>query len=506
MAAVGQDRASRVVGYDLTGADFSEQSPNLPMRIVILGEANHANQGTLDLTKKQINSQKQAGILYGFGSPIHMAMRILKPLFSDGVGGIPILVIPQAAAVGAQARIVTITPAGVATKSGTHFLRIAGRTQIDGQSYAINIVAGDNVAAITQKIEDAVAAMLASPVQAASTDYEATLTTKWRGLTAQGVTVEVDTGSDTLGITYTVSQVQAGSGQPSIASALAQIGNEWATHVLNAYGTESSIMSALEAFNGRPAEDETGSPTGRYVGTTWKPFIAVTGSVAEDPSSATDSRKSEVTIAIAPAPLSKALALEAAANMIVLSAVVANNTPHLDVAGLSYPDMPTPTSIGAMSEYDNRDTILKKGCSTVTLVAGRYQIQDLVTTYHPDGESVPQFRYVRNLIVDFNFRYGYLLLEQEYVIDKVIAGDNDVVLVDGVIKPKEWKQLLFGFIDQQVSRGLIVDAPFSKSNLSVNLSTTNPDRFETRVKYKRSGIARISATQAQAGFNYGTLN
>lgn len=504
---VGLDRASRVVGYDLTGADFNPSSPNLPQRILILAEANFANQGTLDLTKQEITSQKQAGIKYGYGSPIHMIMRILRPLFSDGVGGIPTLVIPQAMEVGSQARTVTITPAGIATKGGTHFLKIAGRTDIDGQPYALNISAGDTIAVINQKISNAVNAILASPMSATNTDYVSTLTTKWRGLTAQGITVSVDTGEDSLGLTYTVTQTQAGSGQPDIAPALALIGNEWNTLVINGYGAVSTIMSALEAFNGRPAEDENGTPTGRYVGTIWKPFVAITGSVLENPSTLTDPRKAEVTIAIAPAPLSEAHPFEAAANATLLYSVKAQNSPELDISGQSYPDMPTPSSIGLMADYNERDAILKKGCSTVNLVSGRYQVQDFVTTYHPDGEVVPQFRHVRNLVgVDFNVRYGYLLKEQQFVLDKVILNNDDESNSQNTIKPKGWKQVLFAYADDLSLRALIVDAAFFKANLFVSISSTNPDRFETRFKYKRSGIARIAATQAQAGFNYGTVN
>lgn len=507
MSSVGIDRKSRVVGYDLTGADFSATSPNLPQRILILGEANTANQGSLDTDKKVVTSQKQVGQLYGYGSPIHMMMRILKPLFSDGVGGIPIVVIPQEEPGGATSRIVTITPVGTATKGGTHYVKIGGRTDIDGLSYTINVEAGDTVADLTEKIENAINAVLSSPVEAVSTDYEATLETKWAGLTAQGVSVSVDTGEDTLGLTYTVLQTQAGSGQPTITDALDAIGSEWDTLVLNGYGTVDAIMSALEGFNGRPAESELDAPTGRYLGTVFKPFIAVTGSVAEDPSSATDARLSEVTIAIAPAPLSEGLQFEAAANAIVLAAVIAQNNPHLDISGLTYPDMPAPSFIGAMEVYDERDAILKKGCSTVLLVAGKYQVQDFVTTYHPEGEAVPQFRFVRNLLnVDFNVRYGYLLREQTYVLDKVIANDTDTVLVSGVIKPKDWKSILYDYSDDLSNRALIVDKAFMKASISVTISSSNPDRFETRFKYKRSGIARIAATQAQAGFNYGTVN
>jgi phage tail sheath gpL-like len=503
--AVSSERISRIVGYKLTKGFFQTTSPNLPQRLAIIGEANNANQATLSTDKRQITSAREAGELYGYGSPIHMMARILFPKSGDGIGGIPVYVYPQAEPDGAAAKVIEITPSGTATGNGTHYLKIAGRDGIDGDFYAINIVEGDTVADITAKINDAVSNVLGCPMTSTEDSYTVELTSKWRGLTANDLTVTVDTGDNELGITYAINSTQSGSGTPSISGALSQFGNEWNTAVINSYGTNTTIMSALEAFNGRPA-DGNNPPTGRFVGTTMKPFVAITGSTADNPSAITDSRADDVTIALAPAPNSAGLHFEAAANMALLSCVVAQNNPHLDVAGQSYPDMPTPTSIGSMADYNNRDTFVKKGCSTVDLVAGRYKIMDFVTTYHKQGENPPQFRYVRNLYyVDLNVYYSYYLAEQINVVDKAIANDNDPVRVGNVVKPKQWKAIIFTLADDLSKRALIVDQSFLTSSLRVAISTTNPDRFETFFRYKRSGFARVLSTTAEAGFNFGNL-
>jgi phage tail sheath gpL-like len=501
--AVGTERISKIVGYKLTKGDFSETTPNLPQRIAILGEANEANQATLDLNPKEITSAQQAGELYGYGSPIHMAMRILRPQSGGGIGGIPTVVYPQLKAVGAAQKVLTITPTGTATGNGTHTLIVAGRTGLDGIRYDVNIQTGDTVAGISAKIEDAINNVLGSPVIGASTATEATLTSKWAGLTANEITVTVDTNGNDLGITYAVVSTTSGSGTPSIQPALDSFGNEWNTQVINTYGAVPAIMDALEAFNGRPDAD---NPTGRYAGTVMKPLIALTGSTLENPSTITDSRKNEVTISICPAPLSKGLGLEAAANMAVLSGRQAQDAPHLDVSGRSYPDMPTPSEIGAMSDYENRDLFVKKGCSTVELHTGRYKVADFVTTYHPVGETPPQFRYCRNLMIDFNIRFGYFLLEEINVVGHAIAADSDTVSASKVIKPKQWKIILDKYADGLASRALIVDAGFMQDSINVSLSASNPDRLETFFKYKRSGFVRIASTIAEAGFNFGTLN
>lgn len=500
--AVSLDRISRIVGYKITKGNFQESSPNLPQRIAVLCEANDANQASLILTPQQITSAQQAAQLFGDGSPAHVIARILFPFSGDGVGGIPVYVYPQAKAVGATYKVIKVQATGVATANTTHYLSIAGREGMDAQFYAINIVTGDTTATIASKIQDAVNKVYGCPVTALADSYEAILTSNWSGLTANAITVTVDTGLNAAGITYTTTYPQAGSGTPSIAAALALFANDWNTIVINSYATEATTLTALEQFNG--IADPT-TPTGRYTGIIMKPFIAITGSTADDPSSITDLKLNEMTNAIAPAPGSSGLAMEAAANMALLFAIQAQDSPQLDVAGQSYPDMPTPTSIGSMADYATRDTIVKKGCSTVNLVAGTYQVQDFVTTYHPLGENPPQFKYCRNLNLDWNVRYGYYLLELINVVDHAIVNDDDTVVADKIIKPKIWKAVLDEYANDLSLRGLIVQPAFMQASITVSLSTSNPDRLETFFRYKRSGFTRIASTTAQAGFNFGTL-
>lgn len=499
--AIANDRVSKIVGYKLTKGDFAPSTPNLPQRIVILGEANEANQASFPVGKQVVTSAQQAGQLYGYGSPIHAVMRILRPSTGGGVGSIPTIVIAQEKASGATSKQVSITASGVATSTAQHTVVIGGRRGLDGANYNFVVETGDDAAAIASKIEDAVNGVLSSPMTATSDPYEAVLESKWRGLTANSLTVSVDTNGNDAGISYAFNVEQAGAGSPSVGSALALFGNEWNTIVVNTYGTNTDILTELEQFNGIA---DAVNPTGRYRGDIFKPLLAFTGSVAEDPSSVTSPRKNQMTVAICPAPLSAGQQYEAAANMVALAASIMASSPHLDVSGQRYPDMPTPESIGAMSNSDNRDTIVKKGCSTVDLRAGQYEVVDFVTTYHPDGETPPQYRYPRNLNIDWNVRYTYFLRELSFVVDHVIAADSDVVNATRVVKPSQWKAVISQMAADFANRALIADVDFMRESITVNISSTNPDRLETFFRYKRTGYARISATTAEAGFNFGS--
>ena len=509
--AVGFERISRVVGYKLTKGNFSETSPNLPQSIAVLAEANDANQSINFATPVQITSAAQAGSVFGFGSPAHIISRILFPTNGGGrIGGIPVWIYPQAKAGGSVAKAQTVTVTGTATAGGTHTVVVGGRYSVDGASYDINVAAGDTATQIAVKIANAVNNVLSSPVIASETSPAAnvtTLTNKWSGLTSNGTNVSIDTGNSTLGLTYVVATTAAGSGTPDVTAALNLFGNQWNTIVVNSYDLSTANTGIIEAFNGIP--DPT-TPTGRYAAIIFKPFIALTGSVEDSNVGTpnvllTDADKLNCTIAVCPAPLSKGFAMEAAANMCTLFARICQDTPNLDVEGLNYPDMPPAIGVPLMTSYDVRDAIVKLGMSTVDVVAGVYQVQDFITTYHPIGEVPPQYRYCRNLDLDFNVRFGYYLLEQTNVVNHQIANDGDTVTATGVIKPKTWKGILFAYADSLAQNGLIADPKFMQVSITVGISSINPDRLETFFRYKRTGVARILSTTAEAGFNFGNV-
>ena len=501
--AVSNTRISKVVGYLLAKGSFQETSPNLPQRIAILAEANTANQGTLDVNAKEITSAQEAGEEYGFGSPIHNIMRILRPPSGGGVGGIPTIVYPQAEPGGAVAATTTVTVTGPATGNGTHTIIVAGRNGLDGQSYSFPIVDGDTPQDIAIKIKDAVNDILGTPIIGSNVVGVFTATSKWKGVTGNDITISIDTGDDSLGVGYVVATGVVGVGVTDISGALGQFQNEWNTLVVNSYGVPK--FDALENFNGIP---DPLVPTGRYVGIVFLPFLALWGSTEDDKdvlAGITDPRKLQVTNVLCPAPKSAGMPWEAAANGTALAARIMQDTPHLDVGGKLYPDMPVPSDgdIGDMSDYENRDFLVKKGSSTVLLTGGIYQFQDFVTTYHPDGELPPQFRFARNLNLDFNIRFAYLLLEQIHVVDHSIADNDQPVGVDLVIKPKQWNQQINALADDLGVRNLIVDVQFMKDSIEVGTSGTNPDRLETKFRYKRSPTVRIASTTAEAGFAFG---
>jgi phage tail sheath gpL-like len=505
--AVGLDRLSAVLGYKLIPGNFAKTSGYLPQRIAILSEVNHANQSGLSTIPVEVTSAAQAAALFGDGSPAHIVMNILRPYSGDGVGGIPTIIYPIAEAAGAAAKVVTITPSGTATANVTHRLVINGRTNINGVGYDVNIVTGDTATVIGGKIQDAINNVFGCPFTGAADSGTGvvTATTNWYGLSANDCTISIDTSAGAAGVSYSIATTTAGSGAPSISSALTSFANQWNTLVIVGCSTaDTTAMTALENYNGVP---DAYTPTGRWAGLVMKPFVVFVGSTADNPTSFTDARKTQCTRSLAPAPLSKGLPMEAAANMAYMESICAQNTPHLDVTNRFYPDMPLPPtgSTPAMLDYNNRDSYVKKGCSTVTISNGKWKIKDVVTTYHPDGEVNPAQRWVRNILLDMNVYYQYRLLEQESVENKMIANDGDAVSVSNVITPNLWKADLGQLFETLTSLGFIADPDFSKASIQVGIGSSNPKRFETFFRYKRTETVGIASTTAQAGFNFGNV-
>ena len=503
--AVGQERISRVVGYLLQTGNFQESTPNLPMRIAILGQANTDKQSGLQNTPVEVTSASQAGELFGFGSPIHQVMRILRNPNGDATGGIPTVIYPQVApTTGPAAEVQTITVSGTPAGQTTHQLFINGRGSIDGGSYAFTVLDGDTLDDIAQRIADTINAVNSAPVTATVAAAVVTVTTKWVGTSAGDLNLRIDTGNNTAGVAYAVAETTPAAGDSSgeITTSLGLFGDNWNTIVINTYG--KSALSLFEAVNGVAGSS---SPVGRYLPTTFKPFVALFGDTTADTvaNAVTGLSAAQNTNVQCPAPNSEGWPFEAAANFAVLSARRAQDVPHGDISGQFLPDMPMAPNedLGIYRDYNNRDSILKQGGSNVSLNSSQYLIEDYATTYHPSNENPPQFRYVRTLIIDWNIRFAVLLLEQIYVVDKTIVGDNDDVAATDVISPKQWRGELVRMFRDLVSRGLITDADFSAASLQVSVSTTNPDRFETFFRYKRTGLARISSTTAEAGFNFG---
>jgi phage tail sheath gpL-like len=504
--AVSNNAVAAVTGILLDKGYFNVSSPNLPAHIATIAEANHNNQAALtaagSFNKLQlITSAKQAATLYGYGSPLHIAINELIP---PSGGGVPVNVyaIPIIEAAEADASVKIITVSGTCTTSGQHTLRICGNRATGGSNYNFTVTKGDTHLQICNKITAAINGVLSSEVTAQQDSPDVICTSKWKGATANGITIEIDLNNTSTGITYSVSNLQSGSGISDITDGLASIGNKWIPVIINGFGLDTDTMDALELWNGVPDPE---LPTGRYDPLVFKPGIAFTGTVEDDITMITDARSTQCTIASAIAPLSLGLPIRVAAAYAKAFATKATNDPKLDIIGTNLTTIPLPSAgdVPSMEDYNIRNNAVQMGSSTAIIVADKFQVQDFVTTYHPEGENPPFYRYPRDLFVAFNIKFGYALLVERLLIGKVLAADNSPIQGDNIMRPKDWKGVVLDYLEDCEKRGLITNLENTKQSVQVSINSTNPNRLDTVWEDQITGICRISATTIKQGFYFG---
>ncbi len=510
--AIDAAAVARTVGYALGFKDFSEASRNLPQRITIFSVIQESLQGAFTdwNIRHTVSSVQEVLDLFGI-CPAYYLMRILKPVSGGGIGSIPVDIFPILETTGALS-VGTLTITGTADKTVTHTVVLNGRKFIDSQSAQYVVESGDTATEVAAKVFAAVNAMLSASVTgAAGAAGEVDFTSKWQTLTANEISLTIDIGTDDAGLTYALPTFISGAGAFDLSTALANIGEIWTTGIINTF--DDSLFDVFEDFNGAPDPDTGG--TGRWNAKTVKPFIACLGtkiSVKATLLALAAGREADLTNCLAPAPNSLGFTFEAAANMLGAFMLKMNNKPHSTAAEVYFPDMPFPLNgdIGDMKDYNNRDDLVKGGVSTATFdEALGYRIEDFITFRRlaAQAEQAKDWRYCRDIVgIDFNVAYQYRLTEETYLVARTIVNDTDVVdsgVSADVIKPKDWKAILFDFFEDLGKKALIADVAFAEASLQVAISGVNPKRFETTFNYKRTSTVRISSTTAFAGFNFG---
>jgi phage tail sheath gpL-like len=494
--AIDPTRVSSVIGYALDKGFEGVTGGFLPQRIAIIAEANTANQAGLK-TKLVFTSADEVALECGYGSPAHLAAKRIRGNALD-VGGVSTVVYPLPENVAAVTQEDSITVTGTASKSATQFIIVAGIY------YSFTVLPTDTGDEILGKIKDAVNAFVDAPVTMGAVAASALPSvSKWAGVTAADIVIEF-AGED-VGLTFAVAETQAGAGEVLPADALALFGNEWNTTVINCLGSTSTVLDDYELFNGNSTDG-----IGRYNAENWKPFIVITGTIEDDKDlliAITTGRKNEQTNVVMPAPKSLSLPFEIAAVTAGIYTPRVQRDPKSDILDVRLIGITPPQDLvaGDMDVYNNRDFIVKNGCSTTVLADGDYFVKDFVTTYHPDGEDPPQFRNVRNLAgIDFNTAFRTLFLDETFIKGNTILPDSSTSTDPNVIKPKDGKSIMINkLIIPFANFGIFADAQYSIENMQVGIDGTNPDRLNFSIPYKRSGFARIISTNAVANFFLG---
>ncbi len=483
---------SRVVGVTVENENFNAgQAVNLPQQVALIGQGTTLLNGTYPLTPQTITSAAQAASIYGFGSPIHLAARQLFPLNNDGIKSVPVTVYPMDDDGAGVIAAGSIDAVGTATAAGSGFVIVGGIR-------SANIVIPDTTTAddALGLIKLAIAAVLEMPVIDGVVAAGALpLTSKWLGESANDILIDVSNLS-AAGLTFSSTAMASGANNPDITVPTALFGNKWETIILNCLNFEdTTAMDAYETFG--EGRWDTLVKKGLFIITGSHDTFAIVAAVTD-----TAARKDDFVNCIIPAPGSPELPFVIAARAVSRIAVVANNNPPVNYTETL--DGLVAGTDGVQFLYASLDSTVKDGCSTTLIIGEKIKLNDTVTVYHPDGDPLPAYRYVVDLVKLQNVVFNVeLLFNNDEWQGAPLLPDSDPTTNPAAKKPKDARTLLNNLADSLGLDAIISDPDFTKDNTTVAINGSNPKRLDIVYPVKLSGNVEIVDALIKFGFFFG---
>lgn len=491
-SAVPASAIARVLGIDPIFKDLRAGGILLlPQRVAVVGQGSTAS--TFSTTKAIVTSALEVGQTYGFGSPLHLAVLELLPNNGDGIGAIPLTVYPLVDDGSGVVSAGDIAPTGTVTKAGSFIIRV---NEIDSEPFVVAI--GDTLPDITAAMAAAVAAVLDLPITsaAATTPDRIDTTSKWKGVSANDIVLEVIGPTDT-GITFAVTQHIGGLVNPNIDAALAQVGDIWETMFLNCLEIGDSVtLDKYDVFG-----------EGRWGALVRHPTVVFTGNLALTPALAIvvpDARKTDRTNAQLVSPGSIELPFVVAARQLARIVKVANNNPPQDYGSQDATGL-VPGADGDQWDFLERDTAIKGGSSSVQVKDGVVNLSDTVTFFHPTGDPTPAYRYVVDIVKLQNIIFNLDLIFATPEWDGApLIPDDQPTTNRSARKPKSAVAAVSAMLDSLGLNAIISDPETAKANTFAEIDSGNPKRLNLTTTVQLSGNTNIISVDLNFGFFFGT--
>ena len=487
---VSASAVARVVGIDTAFKNLrGGRTVLLPQQVALIGQG--ATASSYVTTPAVVTTAAEVGTAYGFGSPVHLAAKMLLPANGDGLSDIPLTVYgleDDGSGIASDGNIVSV---GTHEGSGTYQILLNGIP-----SSEFTLTEGQLPAAIGPVITLALAGNIDLPMTAvdgASDDTD--LTSKWKGSSANDILIEITGPSQ--GIAFTITQPVNGATNPDVTTATAQIVNKWETLIVNCL--DHADTTALDAFST--------FGEGRWGELVKKPLVVLTG-YTEDTTSAgtviTDARKTDRTNAYIVALGSNALPCQVAARAGARIARQANDNPPVDYA-TQLLDGITPGAESLQLSYPQQDAAVKLGLSTSNNVNGNVALSDTVTFYHPDGEDPPAYRYVVDIVkvAQVIFNLDLIFTASEWAGAPLIP-DDQATTNPAARKPSAAKAEVNVMIDGLALAAILSDPATAKALTVAVIDSGNPKRLNVTLTVQISGNANVISVDLNFGFFFGT--
>lgn len=465
---------------------------NPDFRALLLGLKSASGTAAADVPVL-CSSADQARALFGADSMLAAMVEKFRAgnLFTE------LWCLPVAAPAAGVAAVKTITFTGTATESRTMALYV-GATRLP-----VTITSGDNAAAVATAVAAAIAGDTRLPISAAAAGGVLTVTAKDKGETGNGIHLSLNRrgalGGEQLPAGITASAVVVttpGSGAPSLAGAIANLGDEEYDFI----GTPFADAASLDALRA-----EMNDTTGRW---SWARqifghvYTAKRGTLGELQAFGVSRNDQHATIfGLEPnvgACDYEYVAARVAREASLLSAHVSRPTQTGEISGVMAPlpherltltERQTLLTSGIATHYHGKDGLVRIERSITTYQKNAWSSPD---TSYLDSEPLHQLAYVmRHLRAGVTSEFGRHALRSD-----------GIRVPEGVATPSMIKGRLVADYAELESLAITERGDLFAENLIVEIDETNPNRVNVLYPPDLVNQLRIFAVLNQFRLNY----
>ncbi|HJH56415.1 MAG TPA: hypothetical protein K8V77_10085 [Brachyspira hyodysenteriae] len=456
MGKLPENAKGSIVAIEAENKNPNTSISSIPRKMLVLGSADSTYQGAKDKIIP-IGKAKQAE-RFGLGSQLQ---QMLKGIFDTSLN-FDVYAAAVSEAEDANEAAADITVTGTATKSGTIYVYIGGiRT-------ATNVKTGEDASQIHTNMIKAISSVLDVPVKAADGTGKVTLTSKWKGKTANDITLsqgineeELNAMPEGISVAFSSQTLEEGLGDVSLEKVLSEFDSTHYTSIATAFTDTENLNLLMDR-----AEE-------LFSATEKKGFYVVGGynEKESDYVSLVENRNDKYYCAfwaeqsITPKYMIAALACRSIENSLAESTAVAfGGAIEGIIAGKS-----------PYRKFEEIEDILHKGGSySVYNAYGEVLFKDTFTTYKTagDGSEDDAYSYLQTIgkIQLMYYEMNDVFSKAPYYKAVLVSDETTVKSEVNAIKPKTAKSTLTTLIRDWESRGLLNEATSSIENIIAEMA------------------------------------
>jgi len=406
-----------------------------------------------------------------FGASSQLANMVSMYRNNDAFGEVWCL--PVSDGVGSAAATGSIAFSAPPSAAGVIALYIAG-TVVN-----VPVTAGQATASIATAVAAAINAIAMMPVTASVNASTVTLTADNKGLCGNEIDIRLNyygtsAGEATpTGLTYAITALSGGAVNPSLTTALGNLGNTTFDFIVSPY-TDTPTLTSLQQF----LNDQTGrwSWMQQLYGHVFSAYAGTYGGLTTFGSGLNDQHKCVMGFYGSPTP--SWLWASAIAGQVAVSVRADPGVPvqYLPLVGVLAPPLANQLI------KNQRQALLFDGISTFIVEAdGTVQIENLITTYQTNAAGVPDNSYLE-IETMFQLMLEIRVLEADFLSKfgrcKLTSDESRPAPGSGLVAPKTIWSNIVALYQERERLGFVQNSAEFAKKLVVQQNATNPNRVD----------------------------